>query len=205
MLRKEVASGSELGKEIDIKQEMESIVEYSRYLSDTIDNFQNFFKPNSIKYDITPQELISKAIKFTSYAIEINDVECNNRCNSDVYVYVNVNEILQVFINLIKNSIDAFAKKQKDKVINIFNEMNENSFLFVFEDNAGGIDEKIVDKIFDEYFTTKGEKGTGIGLYMSKMIIKKRYKGDILVKNIKNGARFEIKIPNDMLKYENRN
>ncbi|NQY94529.1 MAG: HAMP domain-containing histidine kinase, partial [Campylobacteraceae bacterium] len=107
------------------------------------------------------------------------------------------NEFKQVLINIINNSKDAIlAKKRKDKYIHITVEKDiEKKALISISDNGGGIDEEIISKIYDPYFTTKFKsQGTGIGLYMSKMIIEKSMSGKLSVVNSKDGVIFKILI-----------
>ncbi|NCB12500.1 MAG: HAMP domain-containing histidine kinase, partial [Erysipelotrichia bacterium] len=113
-------------------------------------------------------------------------------------------ELIQVFINIINNSIDAFENISEDKYIFIDVKEFDNKIVIKIKDNAGGIDKNIIDKIFDPYFTTKSEKqGTGIGLYMSKEIITKHLNGSVEASNIEfeylnkshHGAIFTITIP----------
>ncbi|RXI31381.1 histidine kinase, partial [Arcobacter aquimarinus] len=112
--------------------------------------------------------------------------------------------LIQVFINIINNSIDAFENIDEDKYIFIDVEEFNNKIVIKIKDTARGIKENIIDKIFDPYFTTKSEKqGTGIGLYMSKEIITKHLNGSIEASNIDfeylnnsySGAIFTISIP----------
>jgi len=104
---------------------------------------------------------------------------------------------MQVLINIIKNSKEALIDKNvANKRIYIDLTKDKNNIIIKIKDNAGGIDSKVIDKIFDPYFTTKGEKtGTGLGLYISKTIIEKHLKGFINVSNQDNGVLFEVKLP----------
>jgi signal transduction histidine kinase len=97
-------------------------------------------------------------------------------------------------MNIISNAKDILLEKNiKNPQIRIYAQKNEKLCLHI-EDNAGGIDDTIINKIFDPYFTTKYEYGTGIGLYMTKMIIEEKMNGTIKVKNSTNGAIFSIEI-----------
>ena len=106
-------------------------------------------------------------------------------------------EIQQVILIILKNAEDVLIEKNiENKKIFIETSKNEHLVKIKIEDNAGGISSKIIDKIFDPYFSTKKEKeGTGIGLYMSKIIIHEHCNGTLKVKNGKFGASFEIKLP----------
>ena len=107
------------------------------------------------------------------------------------------NELSQVIINILQNAKDAFLQNEcKEKTIKIKVAENCNNVYIKIEDNAGGIENSIIERIFEPYFTTKhASKGTGLGLFMSKLIIEKSFEGTIEVSNIKNGACFTITLP----------
>jgi signal transduction histidine kinase len=110
-----------------------------------------------------------------------------------------MNELSQIFINLIQNSRDAFIyNKIKKRIINISTKNIDSIITITFQDNAGGIKIKDINKIFEPYFTTKhSSSGTGLGLFMSRMICEQGFNGTIIAKNYQNGAIFIIKIPLD--------
>lgn len=120
----------------------------------------------------------------------------------DCNIYGYENEFLQVLLNIINNAKDEFEKKQmEEKLILVNIEKLGNSIKISIKDNAGGIKEDIINKVFEPYFTTKFKsQGTGIGLYMSRQIVEKHMKGQLLVSNDefiyenKNyvGAKFDI-------------
>jgi len=166
------------------------------YMSKTIDDFRDFFVPNKRKVNFS----ISKAIKdvydmlspqFKTYDIIVTmDTQSITVCGYP-------NEFKQVLINIINNSKDAIlSKKRKNKYIHIKVEKDiEKKAIISISDNGGGIEEDIISKIYDPYFTTKFKsQGTGIGLYMSKMIIEKSMSGKLSVSNSKDGVIFEILI-----------
>jgi signal transduction histidine kinase len=112
------------------------------------------------------------------------------------------NEFSQVILNLISNAKDALIDKRKKNrefkaLIDISTKVDGNSFYIFVDDSAGGVDEAIIDRVFEPYFTTKfQDQGTGIGLYMSKMIIDSM-RGEISVQNRDVGARFTLKLPKE--------
>ena len=113
-------------------------------------------------------------------------------------VYGYQNELFQVILNLVNNSIEAFEDKDEifNKEIHITSFQEDSNILIIVEDNAGGIPKEHIEKIFDPYFTTKHKKqGVGVSLYMCKEIVYKHHNGDINVTNTKNGAKFTIIIP----------
>ena len=173
----------------------EKIQDFSRHLSTTIDDFRNFFKSNK-KEKSTDFKKITKsvlAIIENSLAKNQIEIECHYE---DVKEFISYeNELKQVLLNLIKNSEDALIENNiKDKKITIY---VEGESLKVC-DNAGGIDDIILPKIFNPYFSTKTQKdGTGLGLYMSKVIIEDHCGGKLKVNNTIDGAIFEIILGDD--------
>ena len=167
------------------------------YMSKTIDDFRDYFKPNKKKERIFIKDIIEKTMDFLSYLFKLNSITVNyhNSSNSSLEIYLN--EVVQVFINLVKNSSDAMIEKNiENRVINIKTYEDENYLFVEFEDNAGGIKSHVISKIFDPYFSTKSNKnGTGLGLYMSKTIIEEHSGGKIDVYNIDFGTKFIIRLP----------
>ncbi len=167
------------------------------YMSKTIDDFRDYFKPNKKKEEVYIKEIIEKSMDFLAYLFKINSIKVNYQNNSNSSVEIYLNEIVQVFINLAKNSCDAMIEKNIENRVITITTYEENKSLFIeFEDNAGGIKSDVLSKIFDPYFSTKNNKnGTGLGLYMSKTIIEEHSGGKIDVYNTDFGTKFVIKLP----------
>jgi signal transduction histidine kinase len=180
------------------ENELEGINKQVKYLSDTIDDFRNFFKESKTKKEVYVTEIVQKSISLIKKQFEHSaiEIELVNDA-SEVILYTYINELTQVFLNILHNSRDAFDSqniKNKKIKIHCFS-VNENLTIKI-EDNAGGIDDDVLPKIFEPYFSTKKQQnGTGLGLYMSKIIINKHLEGDIYAKNIENGASFIITVP----------
>ena len=183
-----------LSKE-EIEKSASFIQKTVQNMSDTINSFLNFAKGNSIKEKFEINELLEDVLNMMKAQLDSHniDIEINTEL---IYFHSHKNEILQILLNLISNARDVLVERKKeDKKIKINIYTEDNYGVIEVEDNAGGIDEKIIDRIFEPYFTTKGPKGTGLGLYMSKMLATEKLKGDILVENGKEGARFRLLIP----------
>jgi PAS domain S-box-containing protein len=180
-----------------LKEQSESILKQIRYLSKTIDDFRDFFKPNKEKEIIDPKKVIKETLSIMDKTLEKKDisVEISENYTSQVEIYSR--ELLQVLINLLKNAQEAFEYKDIDKKVIKISILEANDTLSIkIADNAGGIKESLLDKIFEPYYSTKDEKtGTGLGLYMSKIIIEKHLKGIFGVYNDKDGACFYIDLP----------
>ena len=170
------------------------MLEQTKYLSQTIDDFRDFFKPNKEKELVNPKVIVDETLSIMSKSLENNDVFVIFNKIDDCHVHVFSRELLQVFLNIIKNAKEAFEGKNiENKIIEIsIRKLNQRVRIEIF-DNAGNIDEKIKDKIFDPYFSTKDEKtGTGLGLYMSKTIIEKHLNGELGFFNKNEGVVFYI-------------
>ena len=183
------------------EQELESLNDQSNmllsYMSNTIDDFRNFFNPQKEKEAFDIHDNIQKVLSIISSSIQEQDIDIliHNTAISKVRGYPN--EFGQVLLNLFSNAKDAFLLHKSDKNrIDIDISENENEIHISFLDNAGGISKDVLPKIFDPYFSTKGFKeGSGIGLYMSKMIIENSMHGKFYVENRKTGAEFIIILP----------
>ncbi|WP_321311570.1 ATP-binding protein [Halarcobacter sp.] len=195
---------------------IENIIHSVEHLNQTINDFRDYLKPDKKQRYFNIEKVIDKALILLQSRIKNNLLEIDKNMGCiDAYGYKN--EFVQVLMNIINNSIDELEKKDiKDKIIRIETKELEKCETLVSDDvckykcaqikisdNAGGIAQDIINDIFNIYFTTKGEKGTGIGLYMSKEMIEEHMNGSIKVSNEKinykgkiyNGATFTITIP----------
>ena len=174
-------------------------------LSQTIDDFKNFFNPNKEKVVFSILDAFKDTFKLINSQFKNNDIEIVQNIK-EIELLGYKNELLQVLINLLKNSKEELIKKPNSmkKYIFISVDKNENKIIIKIKDNADGIPSDIINKVFNAYFTTK-EKcgGTGIGLYICKQIIETSMQGEISVSNVKYeyegqnyvGAEFEIIFP----------
>ncbi|MDP3120275.1 MAG: PAS domain-containing sensor histidine kinase [Sulfuricurvum sp.] len=176
-------------------------MEQINYMSQTIDDFRNFFSPNKDKKLFSISQSISDAIEMLLPDINKYEIMCQTTVDEKLTVYGLRNEFTQVLLNLIKNAQDALLENHaKDPRIHITVKNDDNKVEISIADNAGGISETIIDRIFEPYYTTKQEgKGTGIGLYMSKMIIEEHMDGLLSVKNTDNGVTFTILLDTALL------
>jgi signal transduction histidine kinase len=167
-------------------------------MSHTIDDFRNFYKPKEEFKKIFLKEIILKIVTLISYEFKINNIQININIPESISFICLENQLQQALINILLNAKDAIISNNiENGMVNINAEKNDSSIILIIKDNAGGIkDSKILKRIFEPYFTTKNQShGTGIGLYMTKIIIEENLEGNIEVKNIENGLEFKIQLP----------
>lgn len=207
-----------------LKMAVDDIICQTKFMSKTIDDFKDFFKPSKEKSFFNLNTAVQESLNllhkqlFQCYiTVSLNCFydytkktikEGYNRicaCEPELTCYGYPNEFKQVIINIINNARDAVFKNQIDnnlkedetmsQIYIELHKVNDNSIIRI-KDDAGGIPEDIMDKIFDPYFTTnKDFQGTGIGLYMSKVIIENNMGGKLYAQNINGGAMFVIELP----------
>jgi signal transduction histidine kinase len=207
-----VASGCKLQIELDmiskeeIKTSYNEIMSYVSHLTQTIEDFRNFFKEDkeNIVFDVTQN--VNKSLNLISATYSSNNIKVTETVGDGVLTsYGPQNELSQVLINIFNNAKDIFIEKEiKDRIVSVNVAKDDDNIIIEIKDNAGGIPGDIIEKVFDPYFTTKHQsQGTGIGLYMSKEIIHKSFKGELRASNEKFivddqeyfGACFTITLP----------
>ena len=173
---------------------LERISNYVQHLSSTIEDFREFFKPDKTKQETSLCKIMKNTLDLVRVGLENNNITILTEYDCKCSLFSYNNELLQVAMNLIKNAEDALLEnKIISPTITIKCYSDSDKSVLEIGDNAGGIDTSIIDKIFDPYFTTKGEhNGTGLGLYMSKMIVEEHCKGILSVHNSSMGAVFKI-------------
>ena len=170
---------------------MSNINNSVQYLSQTIDDFRNFFKPDKTKINFNISDVIENTIKLMDSQLRSSNIELIKNIN-DIEIYGYYNELLQVLINIFKNAKDELIKLEENAKRFIFIDVysDKSNLIIKIRDNDTGIPSDIIDKIFDAYFTTKEEnEGTGIGLHMCRQII--------------NGMNGKITVSNVEYEYEN--
>jgi two-component system, NtrC family, C4-dicarboxylate transport sensor histidine kinase DctB len=166
------------------------------HMSHTIDDFSTFLQPDKERAEFALNDVVTTTISLFEATLRTMNVEVEVREKERLIVQGRRNEFSQVLMNLITNARDAFKERgvrSPKLVIELFRE--EGKAVVTISDNAGGIPDMVIDRIFEPYFTTKGpDKGTGIGLFMSKNIIEKSMNGTLSVRNTGDGAEFRIEV-----------
>lgn len=181
----------------EFQKQTRDILSQTEHLSTTIDDFRNFFKPNKNKELVTIESVLHDALKLMQKSFENNNIEMRLDLQSDTKIEIYSRELMQVFLNLLKNAKEAVEQNGTAPYwISVHLEETPEYLITTICDNGGGIKEENIHKVFEPYFSTKSEKnGTGLGLYMSKIIIEKHLRGSLSVSNKEEGACFEIKLP----------
>ncbi len=194
------SSGLQIKAELDrydkdfFVSSLTKIESFVKHLSTTIDDFSNFFKPSKQKKEVYLYKTINKALNIATYSLSKNDIVVFQNVDKNLKVTTFENELIQVLLNLLKNAENILLKREiKNPTITINVFKNDQKAIIEVIDNGGGVDKKISKKIFEPYFSTKATKdSTGLGLYMSKFIVKNSLGGDLILKNERVGANFSI-------------
>jgi len=201
---------SELGiilftiKKLVLKNDVNQLEKQYKYaksvierMSKTIEDFRNFFKPTKSKDDFLMSDVIDEVLSILEGSFSRENVHIDVQVSKTLKIFGYKNELSQAILNIVNNAKDAFKDKNIDnRTVNIAVSKKGNFVHINISDNAGGIKDEVIDKIFEPYFTTKhASSGTGLGLYIVKMIIENSMKGEVIVANKEDGASFEIKIP----------
>jgi len=169
-----------------------------KQMSQTISDFTNFFSPEVNAREFYLKDVVRQSLDFLKPILvkERIVVSLNMTCKTEILLHGYPNELGQMIINILNNAKDVLIERTiKERKIWVKAERIEQEIHLSIEDNGGGIPMEIMNKIFDPYFSTKAKNGTGLGLYMSKMIIEEHMNGRLLVSNSDYGARFEIILP----------
>ncbi len=186
------------------KEYMESKIKEANkltaYMSQTISDFQNFFKPQGEKEVFSIEKACRDAYFILESSLKAHGIEVIFHITQDVTINGYKTEYSQVILNLLSNAKDILIERQiKNPKIELEIKDGNHFALVKIKDNAGGVDTSIIDKIFEPYFTTRHQtQGTGIGLYMSKNIIERNMHGYINVVNVEDGALFTVKVDKEI-------
>ncbi|WP_455757159.1 PAS domain S-box protein [Sulfurimonas sp.] len=180
-----------------LKSGAEDIVYQTQELSKTIDDFRNFFRPGKVSEEVFIEDVFFEAIGVIGKSLENNNIELITEFKGSKKITTYSRELMQVIINILKNAKEALVDNKQDaKKISVLLQEEATNISISICDNAGGIKDDVVDKIFDPYFSTKNKvNGTGLGLYMSQTIVEKHLHGSLKAYNKDNGACFTISLP----------
>jgi len=178
---------------------LKSINEYTQHLSNTIETFREYIKDTKEFKEVILQDRIKMAISIINASFSSNFIVIKTNIENvePIKIKLVLGELSEVLINIFNNSKDVLKERKIESPwVDVQLRRQKNKAIITIEDNGGGIDEKIIERIFEPYFTTKHQsQGTGLGLHMSYKIITESLKGSIYVKNTSNGAKFFIELP----------
>lgn len=189
---------SKLGKcdETCFEQSHQQFDEHLQYMSKTIDDFRNYYKNDKEKRPEEMAEIAQLSLRLSDVFLNYAKIKTELIVTTDAKVSLAKNEMIQVFMNLIKNAHDTIVERKiPSGKITITIEKRAESISIHICDNAGGVSDEIAARIFEPYFSTKADNGTGLGLYMSKFIIEDQCKGTLSFHNTAIGACFSIILP----------
>jgi PAS domain S-box-containing protein len=167
-----------------------------QHMSRTIDDFRNFFRPDKESTEFRVSDVISTTLSLIEESFKNENIRIDVRAKNNPGISGYKNEYAQVILNILNNARDVLMERQiEDPKVTFTIGSEDGRAVVTIADNAGGIPEEIIGKIFDPYFTTKGPQvGTGVGLYMSKTIIEKNMNGRLTARNTTDGAEFRIEV-----------
>jgi C4-dicarboxylate-specific signal transduction histidine kinase len=180
--------------ELDL--EVERIMGVILHMSQTIDDFRYFFRQDKEKSHFTANQAVAKAIEFIRPSLTDKDIEISITEQPEVDIFGYSNEFAQVLLNILSNAKDVLVERKvaQPHIYISISRADERSVVTI-TDNGGGISPDVMHRIFDPYYTTKEKiQGTGIGLYMSKIIIEQNMGGSLTAGNVEGGVAFRIEV-----------
>ncbi|MDP3265459.1 MAG: CHASE domain-containing protein [Sulfuricurvum sp.] len=180
-----------------LSEKLMKIEQQSNHLSQTISDYRDFFRPDKPKEFLTLSSILNDSLDLIDYALKSNGIKVTKLILNDLNIFTYRNEVLQVLIALLKNSMDAFIENNiHDGNITLTVDQDDKYGIITILDNAGGINDEVMSRLFTPYFTTKNNGlGTGLGLYMSKTIIEEHCEGILTVFSEGVDTIFTIKLP----------
>ncbi|WP_121627130.1 sensor histidine kinase [Poseidonibacter antarcticus] len=180
----------------ELLNSIQKLNDITKYMSNTIDDFKNFFLKEKEKINFEILEQINSTVNIISSSLKQHDIKLDIIIQKNTHMLGYKNEYSQVLINILNNARDVLIQRKiQNPKIKITISENKNDIITKIEDNAGGIKITPIEKVFDPFFTYEKINGSGIGLFMSRLIIENNMNGKLEVKNNKDGAIFTVIIP----------
>ncbi|MCF7919590.1 MAG: tetratricopeptide repeat protein [Candidatus Cloacimonetes bacterium] len=178
-----------------LKKQLELISGQIQYMNETINDFRNFFKPEFIK-EFNLKDVITRSLQLLDFTLKNAQVTIVTEFEDDCRSSGNPNEIVQVLLNIINNAREAMQENNiPDPLIRITLQQQEEQIIIGIFNKGPQLSEETRAKLFEPYFTTKDKDGTGIGLYISRLIIENKFQGKLEMKNLGDGVEFSIILP----------
>lgn len=181
----------------ELQSDVQSVMEIVQQMSRTIDDFRTYFHTEKTRQPFALKETVEQALRFVSARMEHHGIDCRLEVIQDITVTGFQSEYTQVLLNILNNAIDALDNRSSTgRWIKVTLGGDSDRSVLSISDNGGGISAEALPHIFEPYFTTKDPiSGTGIGLYMAKVIIEKHMSGSLVARNTAEGAEFIIELP----------
>ena len=197
----EYASKKDILRKEDLDSSLQNIKSLVKQMSDTIDDFRNFFKPDKAKGYFSLLQCLKNSASVVSEAYESQNIKISIICDPQIECFGYERELMQVLLVCFGNSKDAIEENgvREGKITVVGKQTPHGDVSITITDNGGGVKNEIIHDIFNPFFTTKEEgKGSGIGLYMSKQIIEQGMQGSIFAVNSTDGLSVTIEIPKEL-------
>ena len=180
----------------ELKDKLDKMQTRILYMSETIEDFMNYYRPDKEKSTFKIIDSLNQALEIVNLNVNSNLIQLNINADDSLTLYGSKNEYVQVIVSILSNINDLIMEREvKNTKIDIVLKKDDDCILTI-TDNLGGIEKKNLSKIFNPYFTTKHQSmGTGLGLYIARMIIEDAMKGSLDARNTDNGATFTIRTP----------
>ena len=193
LLQYKLESEITLSKEY-LEPKLDQINNQIHFLVETIDDFKHFFNPQRVKEEVDVAEIIQRALLLSSDDMLAYNIIVKKDLNFKKNIEVYPNELLHIVLNIMQNAKEAFISNEiESRIIKIIGMSEGDKIIIDIIDNAGGIPQKYLSKIFNESYSTKMNKnGSGLGLYLTKIILQEHMNGSIEVKKIENGTIFRV-------------
>jgi PAS domain S-box-containing protein len=199
LIAQDMADSSSYGEltDGDVQTTIDKIMSLLEHMSQTVDVFRGFYRPDKETKIFSIRDAIDQALVFIAPAFRYESIAIELDVDGDMTAFGYPKEYAQALLNILANARDVFRKRKTREPRVLLRGVEEGGRSVVtITDNAGGIPEAIMDRIFEVYFTTnEASGGTGIGLYMSRNIVEKNMGGTLSAHNVEGGARFRIEIP----------
>jgi signal transduction histidine kinase len=178
----------------DMNEFLDKSNQFIQNMSRVIDKFNNFFRKDDLMRDFNLNQVVNESLGFLDEQFQRNSIIVTNTIDEKIFLNNYKYEFAQVLLNILNNSKEAILGNSiKNAKIVISAQEDNTKVVISIQDNGRGIDEKIINQVFDPYFSTKLQSsGIGLGLYISKMIIEQSLKGSINIENNKNGVLVKI-------------
>ncbi|MCF7919511.1 MAG: HAMP domain-containing histidine kinase [Candidatus Cloacimonetes bacterium] len=181
-----------------LKNCTETVMQQIKYMSETINDFRNFFVPQQEKSLFQISDIIRQTLRFVDLSFKRNDIDLTLNIDSNCAINGRSNELAQVLLNILNNARDAFLERDippSERQVKITHSRLDDTCQIYINDTAGGISDNLMENIFDPYFTTKSSSnGTGLGLFISKRIVEEHFHGKLSARNTGNGVEFLIEL-----------